>query len=295
MAERAATSTRRCTVNPLIGREMEGDEVVPVAPERRRKVVVAGGGPGGLYAAWTAARRGHDVVLMEKEQELGGVLKSERALPFKHEMYELTGTYERFCRAAGVDIRLGQEATAASVEAEGADALIVAVGSTPLVPPIPGLDGPQVIVVNDYYLHTDEVADTVVVLGGGLAGCECAIHLAREGKHVALVEMRDALAPDANVRHRPLMLAEIARLGIDVRLTHQALAVEDAGVRCKGPEGEVLVPGQTVICALGQRSNTAAVEALADAALFVRVIGDAARVATITQAVYQGYYAALGI
>ena len=296
MAERAATSTRRCTVNPLIGREMEGDEVVPVAADRRKKVVVAGGGPGGLYAAWTAARRGHDVVLMEKEDELGGVLKSERALPFKHEMYELTGTYERFCRAAGVDIRLGCEATAASVEAEGADALIVAVGSTPLVPPIPGLDGANVIVVNDYYLHADEVADTVVVLGGGLAGSECAIHLAREGKKVALVEMRDGLAPDANVRHRPLMLAEIARLGIDVRLSHQALAVSSEGVTCKGPDGkEVLVEGDTVICALGQRSNVTAVEALADAAPFVRVIGDAARVATITQAVYQGYHAALDI
>ena len=295
MAERAATSTRRCTVNPLIGREMEGDEVVPVAADQRKKVVVAGGGPGGLYAAWTAARRGHDVVLMEKEDELGGVLKSERALPFKHEMYELTGTYERFCRAAGVDIRLGCEATAESVEAEGADALIVAVGSTPLVPPIPGLDGSNVIIVNDYYLHTDEVADSVVVLGGGLAGCECAIHLAREGKKVALVEMRDALAPDANVRHRPLMLAEIAKLGIDVRLSHQALSVGANGVTCKAGDDEVLVEGATVICALGQRSNTAAVEALADAAPFVRVIGDAARVATITQAVYQGYHAALDI
>lgn len=233
---------------------------------------------------------------MEKEGELGGVLKSERALPFKHEMYELTGTFERFCRQAGVDIRLGCEATAATVEAEGADALIVAVGSVPFVPSIPGLSGPNVIVVNDYYLHTNEVADTVVVLGGGLAGCECAIHLAREGKRVCVVEMRDALAPDANVRHRPLMLAEMARLGIDMRLSHQALSVGSGGVVCKGPDGnEVLVEGTTVICALGQRSNTAAVEDLANAAPFVRVIGDAARVATITQAVYQGYHAALDI
>ncbi len=296
MAERAATSTRRCTVNPLIGREMEGDEVIPVAPERRKKVVVAGGGPGGLYAAWTAARRGHDVVLMEKEDELGGVLKSEQALPFKHEMYELTGTYELFCRQAGVDIRLGYEATKESVEAEGADALIVAVGSTPLVPPIPGLDGPNVVVVNDYYLKKEQVGDTVVVMGGGLAGCECAVHLAQEGKQVALVEMRDALSPDANVRHRPLLLAQIAKLGIDVRLEHKALSVSAEGVTCETPDGEeVLVEGESIICALGQRSNTAAVAELADAAPFVRVIGDAARVATITQAVYQGYHAALDI
>lgn len=92
MAERAATSTRRCTVNPLIGREMEGWDVLP-APEKK-KVLVAGGGPGGLYAAYTAARKGHQVILCEKESDVGGILKSEQALPFKHEMYELSGTYK---------------------------------------------------------------------------------------------------------------------------------------------------------------------------------------------------------
>ena len=295
MAERAATSTRRCTVNPIIGREMEGDEVIPVAPERRKRVVVAGGGPGGLYAAWTAARRGHDVILLEKEDQLGGILKSEQALPFKHEMFELTGTYERFCRQAGVDIRLSTEATPELVEELSADALIIAVGSEPLVPPIPGLDGANVVVVSNYYLEKDKVSDEVVVMGGGLAGCECAVHLAQEGKRVSLVEMRDALAPDANVRHRPLLMAQIDKLGIDVRLGHQALSVGADGVTCKVGEGEVLVPGTTVICALGQRSRTATVQALQDAAPFVRVIGDAARVSTITNAVYWGYHAALDI
>ena len=293
MAERAATSTRRCTVNPLIGRECEGDVIYP-APEKK-KVLIAGGGPGGLYAAYTAAKRGHQVIPCEKEGELGGILKSERALPFKYEMYQLAGTYAKFCRDAGVDIRLNTEVTRAYVEREAPDALIVAVGSEPLVPPIPGLNGDNVVVVNNYYLEKDKVGGEVVVMGGGLAGCECAIHPAMEGKKVSLVEMRDMLTPDANVRHRPLLLAEIDKY-VDVYTGHKVLRVTEDGVVCENAGGqEVLVPGKSVICALGQRSRTKVVEELYDTAPWVRVIGDAARVSTITNAVYWGYHAALDI
>ena len=293
MAERAATSTRRCTVNPLIGREIEGDEVMPAAV--KKKVLVAGGGPGGLYAAYTAARRGHQVILCEKEAELGGILKSEQALPFKHEMYELTGTYEKFARNAGVEIRLNTEVTAELTEKENADALIVAVGSTPLVPPIPGLDGENVVVVNDYYKEKEKVTDKVVVFGGGLAGCECAIHLGMEGKEVHLVEMRNELAPDANVRHRPLLLKEIDKY-VTVHTGCRGMEVTKEGIICETEDKEqILVPGTSVICALGQRSRTDVVETLRDCAPYVAVIGDAGKVSTITNAVYEGYHAALDI
>ena len=293
MAERAATSTRRCTVNPLIGREIEGDEVMPAAV--KKKVLVAGGGPGGLYAAYTAARRGHQVILCEKEAELGGILKSEQALPFKHEMYELTGTYEKFARNAGVEIRLNTEVTAELTEKENADALIVAVGSTPLVPPIPGLDGENVVIVNDYYKQKGKVTDKVVVFGGGLAGCECAIHLGMEGKEVHLVEMRKELAPDANVRHRPLLLKEINKY-VTVHTGCRGVEVTKEGIICETEDKEqILVPGTSVICALGQRSRTDVVEMLRDCAPYVAVIGDAGKVSTITNAVYEGYHAALDI
>ena len=293
MAERAATSTRRCTVNPLIGREIEGNEVRPAVV--KKKVLVAGGGPGGLYAAYTAARRGHQVILCEKEAELGGILKSEQALPFKHEMYELTGTYEKFARNAGVEIHLNTEVTPELAEKENADALIVAVGSTPLVPPIPGLDGENVVIVNDYYKQKEKVTDKVVVFGGGLAGCECAIHLGMEGKEVHLVEMRNELAPDANVRHRPLLLKEIDKY-VTVHTGCRGMEVTKEGIVCETEEKEqILVPGTSVICALGQRSRTNVVEKLRDCAPYVAVIGDAGKVSTITNAVYEGYHAALDI
>ena len=293
MAERAMTSTRRCTVNPLIGREMEGCEI-HLAPEKK-KVLVAGGGPGGLYAAYTAARRGHQVILCEKESKIGGILKSEQAIPFKHEMYELANTYKKLAENAGVEIRVNTEVTPEYAEKENPDALIIAVGSSPLVPPIKGLDGENVVLVNNYYLEKEKVGDKVVVFGGGLAGCECAIHLGMEGKEVHIIEMRDELAPDANIRHRPLLLKEIDKYAT-VHAGCKGLEVSKEGILCEDKEGhQMLVEGDSIICALGQRSRRDVVDALRDGAPYVAVIGDASKVSTITNAVYEGYHAALDI
>lgn len=293
MAERPTTGTRRCTVNPLIGRECEGMEVLPAA--RKKKVVVAGGGVGGMKAAITAAQRGHQVILLEKTGELGGILKSEQALPFKYEMYQLGLTLARQMEKEGVEVRLNTPATPELLEQLAPDALILAVGSTPIVPPLPGIDAENVVVVNDYYLKKDRVADTVVVLGGGLAGCECAVHLGMEGKKVHLVEMRDSLAVDCNIRHRPILMQQVEQF-TTVHTGLQGLRVTEEGLVCKDAEGqEVLIPGKTVICAVGQRSNRDVVNALRGCAPFVREIGDCARVSNITNAVYQGYHAALDI
>ena len=210
-------------------------------------------------------------------------------------MYELAGTYRLLAERAGVEIRCNTEVTPEYVEKEAPYALIIAAGSKPLVPPIPGLDGDNVVIVNDYYREKDRVSDQVVVFGGGLAGCECAVHLGMEGKKVQIIEMRDMLAPDANVRHRPLLIKEIEKY-VTVHTGYRGLKVTPDGILCQDKEGkEVLVAGTTVICALGQRSRTDVVEALMNTAPFVRVIGDAARVSTITNAVYWGYHAALDI
>ncbi len=294
MAERAMTSTRRCTVNPLIGRELGGTEIVKSA--NPKKVLVAGGGPGGLEAALTAAKRGHQVILCEKSDELGGILIGEQALPFKYEMYELGVTLGKLVKDAGVDIRLNTTVTKEYADKENPDALIIAVGSEAIVPPIPGLKGENVIVVNDLHHRMGEVKDSVVVLGGGLAGCEAAIHFARVGKPVHLVEMRNELAPDANIRHRPIMMGEIEKLGIQVHTGFKGLSVSNEGVTCANPEGqEVLIPGQTVLCALGQRPRRHMVDELLDCAPYVAQIGDCVKASTITTAIYQGYHAALDI
>lgn len=293
MAERPTTGTRRCTVNPLIGRECEGMSV-PAAP-KSKKVLVVGGGVAGMKAAVTAAERGHKVILCEKTDALGGILKSEQAIPFKYEMYQLSLSLGKQMEANGVDIRLNTCVTPEMVEEIAPDAMILAVGSNPIVPPLPGMDGENVVIVNDYYLQKDKVGEDVVVLGGGLAGCECAVHLGMDGKKVHLVEMRDTLAPDCNIRHRPILMKQVEQY-VTAHTGYQGLRVTEEGLICRNAEGEeVLVPGKTVICAVGQRANRAAVNELRNCAPWVREIGDCARVSNITNAIYQGYHAALDI
>jgi len=292
MAERAMTATRRCAVNPIIGHELDGMEISPAAASK--KVLVVGGGPGGLQAALTASLRGHKVTLCEKAAETGGILVSEQALPFKQEMYKLGTTLTKLAQDAGADIRCNTEVDKAFAQKFDADAIIIAAGSEPIVPTIPGLNREQVIIVNDYYRKKDQVADSVVVLGGGQAGCEAAIHLAMEGKSVQLVEMRAELAPDANIRHRPLLLEEIEKQGVVVKTSHKGLEVTADGVACEDPKGtKTLIPGKTVICALGQKSRRKVVDVLLDAAPEISTIGDCAKVSTITTAIYQGHHAAL--
>jgi len=293
MAERPVTFTRRCAVNPLIGREIEGLEV-PLAP-RSKKVLVAGAGVAGLKAALTAAQRGHHVILCEKSDKVGGILKSEQAIPFKREMYELGLSLEKMALEAGVDIRLGTAVTPEYVAEQNPDALILAVGSNPIVPPVPGIDSDKVVIVNDYYKKKEKVGDVVVVLGGGLAGCECAVHLGMEGKTVHLVEMRDTLAPDSNIRHRPILMKQLEKYVV-CHTSCIGKKITEEGLLCMGADGkELLIPARTVICAVGQKSNRVDVDALRYSAPFVREIGDCVRPANITKAIYDAYHAAMDI
>ncbi len=107
------------------------------------------------------------MVLCEKENEVGGILIGEQAIPFKHEMYKLGVTLGTIAEKEGVDIRLNTAVDASYAEELDADVVIIAAGSEPFVPDIKGIDSNNVILINDYHHHVDEVKESVVVLGGG--------------------------------------------------------------------------------------------------------------------------------
>ncbi|MDR1016517.1 MAG: NAD(P)/FAD-dependent oxidoreductase [Coriobacteriales bacterium] len=302
MAERPATQTRRCAINPLIGREIEGTEIEP-APVKR-KVLVVGGGIAGLVAACTAAKRGHQVTLAEKGGALGGILLAEQALPFKREMYELTQTYARRAARLGVEVLLDTEVDAAWAEGRDFDAAILALGSAALGSPLKLTDSSttptaaHVHDLEDYYLHGGELADEVIVLGAGLSGVECAIGLAEQGKTVHLVGADPELCPDANIRQRPILLDKLSELKIDAQVglfgqsyDGQTLRASEAG----DPAAWHEFKGGDVVLAVGRKARADAAKALLEIAPLTRMVGDCLRPANVTTAVYEAYHAALDL
>jgi 2,4-dienoyl-CoA reductase-like NADH-dependent reductase (Old Yellow Enzyme family)/thioredoxin reductase len=293
-AERMTSGLRRCSVNPVIGREEENRHV-PLA-RNPKKVLVAGGGPGGLMAALTAAKRGHNVILCEKEKELGGALRAERKVPFKKDLYALPEKYGFLARQEGVEIRLGTAVTPELAAKEKPDVLICAVGAEPIVPPIPGIDGANVVMGSSVSDDGVKIGNGVAVLGGGLVGCEMGLHLAMEGKSVTIIEMLPSLAADANPRHRPILLGELEKYDVKSRLCARGVRVTEDGLVCADETGnETLIKADTILCAAGMRSRRDVVDSLRDCAPVFVEAGDCSSVSNVVEATARGYYAALDV
>lgn len=175
-----------CALNPTAGRELEYMEVCP-APSKK-KVMIVGGGPAGMQAAISACQRGHEVTLYEKNGQLGGMLLTAMALPFKQDMRRSVAWLIRKTEKSGAKILLNCEVTPETVQRENPDALIIAVGATPFTPKIPGVEQPQVVWAGDIDTGRSKAGQNVVVIGAGLTGLECAIGLANEGKKVTVVD-----------------------------------------------------------------------------------------------------------
>jgi len=292
-AERMLTQTRVCALNPVIGREYEA-RFIPAASENKR-VLVAGGGPGGMQCALTAARRGHSVTLCEASDALGGNFKCEYNVPFKSAFPRYTKTMSLLLEKAGVEVRLNTPVTPEFVREFAPDALMVAVGSESAVPPIPGIEGSNVIPATVLDTREGEIGRRVAVLGGGMVGCESGLHLAMKGHDVTIVEMGSVLAPDANPRHRPMLMAELDKF-VAVRTGCKATAINEKGLCCVYADGnQLLIEADTILLAAGLRPREEIVDALRGTAPIVEVIGDCVEPGTVRGATFRGYHAALDL
>jgi NADPH-dependent 2,4-dienoyl-CoA reductase/sulfur reductase-like enzyme len=161
-----------------------------------------------MEAALIAAGRGHQVTLYEKSDALGGLLKTTNNVSFKWPQRDFKNYLVRQIEKSNVKVCLNTEATAEMLQEEEYDAVLAAVGSEPIVPRIPGVDGKNVVFAKDVFGNEDALAENVVIIGGGEVGVETGMHLAEKGHKVTVLEMLDMLAPDAVPIHYYSMFKE---------------------------------------------------------------------------------------
>ena len=248
-----------------------------------------------MYAAVTAAQRGHQVSLYEKNSRLGGQLLAEQYIPFKQDMYRFVQVLEGRLARAGVDVHLNTELTAEQAADLHADVLVTAVGAKPVVPPIPGLDNGKVVTLDALHQNPPAIGQKVVILGGGLVGSECAIYLDSLGKDVTIVEMKDDWAADSYFMHKNAMKIYMRNSRIQIHVNTTAKAVTEAGLLCSGPAGETLLEADTILLAAGMKADRTCAESFYNAAPRVFEVGDCIKAGRVVDAVSGGYYRALDI
>jgi NADPH-dependent glutamate synthase beta subunit-like oxidoreductase len=295
-----------CAVNPIIGREYEAMHQLPAA--RKHRVAVVGGGPGGMQAAITAAQRGHEVTLYEKSGALGGALKFAEHEDFKVLLYKLAQWQIHTLEQLGVKVVLNCTVTKEFLDGLDVDDVICAVGADPIRPSQFGIPGDNYVLGTDLFEDGVTIGDKVVIMGGGLVGCETGLHLAELGKSVTIIEMAPEIAAETTAAHRRALKV---RMGLFPEMaggknTKPGLVppVLATSTKCKEitaqgvvaitPEGEEkLFPADTVICALGLRARTGLVDELRGTKHNFIPIGDCQRPQQVTQAIRAGYDAAI--
>ena len=283
----------KCAVNPVMGEQLCAERFHH-EPERKKKVLVVGGGPAGMEAAITAAGRGHNVTLVEKDDKLGGNLHPAGAAYFKEDIIKLIKVLERRVRRAGVNVILNTEVTPDYVKEFDPDALFVAIGSTELRPPIKGLDSDKVVMAIDAELHPEKLGQKVVIMGGGLVGAEGAVGFHHDGKDCTIVEMKPEIAEEVNSFYRGGLMPEVEKSAkCYVNTTVREITPE--GVLCEKDGKDLLLEADTVVCALGFRSPWDKVDALTDLVDEYYIIGDCKKVGKIYDAMNTAYYSALRV
>jgi 2-enoate reductase len=175
-----------CALNPASGRERAYRLEPALNP---RNVMVIGGGVAGMEAARVAAIRGHRVSLYEKGKKLGGLVRRAAKPEFKKDLRRLLAWYERQIEKSGISVMLEREVSLGDLQKDRPDVVIIATGAKAIVPAIPGVDLDSVVMATDFLKAEEKPGTRILIMGGGLAGCEVAIWQAQMGREVILVEM----------------------------------------------------------------------------------------------------------
>lgn len=273
-----------CAINPESGRELDMKYQPPEASVKK-KVLVAGGGVAGMEAALTCADRGHQVILCEKTDRLGGVLRCEESVSFKKNLdYYLNQQAKLIQDNERIELRLNTAVTPEMAEEMKADVIIAAMGAKAAKPPIPGIEGGNVLAAQEAYTALDRIGDSVVILGAGLVGIELGLHLIEHGKKVTVVEMTDHINDGGNFLHMLGLNVEIKNKGLEVRLNTRAKEILEDGVICETEAGTEKFPADTVVYAVGQKPLQEEAVSLNYSAPEVYFIGDCVAPKNITEA-----------
>ena len=289
-------STFGCSVNPTVGREARLPLLVPPVGEKK-KVVIVGGGPAGMQAAVTARGRGHEVVLLERDGKLGGKLNFSRQVPFKRDLCKFMDYLIHMVDKTGVEVRLNTEATVELVESLQPDVVIAATGAQAAVPPIPGVNGANVIIAEECYrkaLAGEDMGERIAVLGGGDVGCETAVYLAMElGKKVTLVEMADDIAREAPGIPKAAITEHMKKY-VEYRVNARCTGITETGITYVDAEGvEHAVEADTVVLAAGMKPRNDEAEAFRMIGEEFFAIGDCVTPKNVRTATRTGYDAAI--
>lgn len=280
-----------CAINPEISREREN--YYSLEPVTKKRVMVIGGGISGMQAALSAAKYGHDVVLCEKGNELGGRILCEKDVPFKERLHEYIIQQRRLIAKAKVDVRLNTEVTLEYVAAEHPDVIIAAVGSEPVVPKIPGIDGKNVYQAIDVFNDPALAKGKIVILGAGFVGTELALYLKDlYGSDVEIVEMLGEISDGGNSHHRRAIEDMISQKSIPVHYNTKAIEITAAGVKTAGSDGEMFYNADTVIHAVGMRPLQEEAVKFIESAEYFRMVGECKKAANILHATSTAHFAA---
>lgn len=263
----------RCSVNPFVGKELKW-KIEPAA--KPKTVMVIGGGPAGLQSAVIAAQRGHRVTLIEREKQLGGLVRAAAVPPMKWETASLISSLAWDAEKYGVNIILGKEADVDFIKGSSPDEVVLATGSTPIIPDIPGIEDDVVVTALDVLLGKRWVGEKIAIIGGGMVGCEVADFLAEYNKDITIFEMLDEIGSGMWLAVKMNILKRLKAKEVKQITSSTVLSIEEGVITyTKDNQEHISRKFDTIILALGMKPFNPLEKQLEDEGIKTHAVGDA--------------------